>query len=110
MNALAETVGTGSERGEQIEMFEQPPFNPIFPSPASETGQVLTRLLRGESFSQSDLLHESYGQGSWRLAARIKELRDLGWPVMSIPTGHDKVVRYGLPRWVLSQLAVVCHG
>lgn len=53
-------------------------FNPKYPNPNTQPAKVLARLLNGERLTQP-----SYGLSCWRLAAYIKELDYLGWPIES---------------------------
>ena len=74
---------------EQLSFIPEPPFCPIFPNVHSAAGQVLLALLDGPT-TQLDWL--ALGKG-WRLAAAVKELDYLGWPVDSV-----LLKRQGWPR------------
>jgi len=93
--------------------FEQMSFLPpvhltaAWPNPKTQPGIALARLVRGERLTQP-----SYGLNCWRLAAYIKELKYLGWPIeaMDVPcpagVGTGRPIReYWLPQWVLTALS-----
>ena len=88
---------------EQTELFERH-LTARFPSKDSQAGIALADLLKGAHLRQSEWLDVG-----WRLAAAIKELDYLGWPVLSVPVhieGRKRpIADYSLPRWVLSSLA-----
>lgn len=92
---------------EQCELFERD-FTATYPSPNTQVAIALTSLLRGEHLRQADWLHVG-----WRLAAAIRELRDLGWPVLSILIHIDgrkrPIAEYSLPGWVLREVRTT-HG
>lgn len=97
--------------GEQLCLFDKPPFCPTHPSPSSLSGVVLATLLRGEALTHPAFLQLT---GSWRLAAYVKALRDCGWPVESeevrlSPTSTRTVARYFLPSWAIQE-ARGCRG
>jgi hypothetical protein len=77
-----------------------------WPKPTTQPGIALKRLLKGERLTQP-----SYGLACWRLAAYIKELEYLGWPISSanvpcppgLGTGR-RIREYWLPQWVLAVL------
>ncbi len=62
----------------QMSFLPEPDVNPKWPSPGTQAARALTRLLSGERLTQP-----SYGLYCWRLAAYIKELGYLGWPIES---------------------------
>lgn len=97
----------GVEEFEQGELFGHH-FNARYPSRKSKAGQALDALIKGERLRQSNRLHIG-----WRLAADIRELKVLGWPVLSIPVrieGRERpIAEYRLPRWVLRELGGT-HG
>jgi hypothetical protein len=82
---------------EQGELFEFQ-FAARCPNPGTQAAIALASLLRGEYLRQVDWLHVG-----WRLAAAIGELRDLGWPVLSILihiNGRKRpIAEYSLPGW-----------
>ena len=61
---------------EQLSFLPAPEFNPSWPSPSTLPGKVLARMLAGERLTQP-----RFGLNYWRLAAYIKQLDYLGWPV-----------------------------
>jgi hypothetical protein len=84
-------------------MFERH-LTASFPSKDSQAGIALADLLKGEHLRQVNWFHVG-----WRLAAAIKELGYLGWPVISIPVrvqGRKRPISdYSLPHWVLASLS-----
>jgi hypothetical protein len=56
--------------------IESPPFLAQLPAQDTHAADTLARLLTGERLTQP-----SYGFHGWRLAAYIKELDYLGWPI-----------------------------
>lgn len=94
--------------GEQISLFDPPPFSPNLPPSSSLTSKALELLLKGCTLTHPEFEHLT---GSWRLGAYILSLRDLGWPVQTIeiasPTKHapDRVIAmYAMPKWVLQAM------
>ncbi len=100
MNSPAhdDQTGAGDEDLEQLELFERQ-FTAAFPNPRTNAGITLAALLRGERLRQSQRLDIS-----WRLAAEIRELKKLGWPVVSTRAKADDrrraIAEYCLPKWV----------
>ena len=80
-----------------------------FPNQNSQAGIALAYLLKPVRLRQSKWLHVS-----WRLAAAINDLINLGWPVVSIPVhehGRKRpVAEYSMPQWVLTALAGTKEG
>lgn len=110
MTAPADNRGDGRGRGvelEQGELFERH-LTASYPSPDSLAGRALADMLQGKHLRQSEWLEHS-----WRLAAAIKELDYLGWPVVSmpvqIPTRQRPIADYCLPGWVLREVGAR-HG
>jgi hypothetical protein len=70
---------------QQMSFLPELKFNPKHPNPNTQPAKVLSRLLNGERLTQP-----SYGLSCWRLAAYIKELDYLGWPIDSadVPCPH----------------------
>lgn len=62
----------------QLSLLPEPPFAPKWPSKHSLPGTALVRMLTGERINQVN-----FGLHRWRLAAYIKVLRYMGWPVQS---------------------------
>jgi len=60
----------------QYSFLPEPEFNPIFPSPQSLAYTALSRMLQGERLTQP-----RFGLNCWRLAAYIKDLDYLNWPI-----------------------------
>lgn len=78
-----------------------------WPKEGTQPHTVLQRLLTGERLTQP-----SFGFACWRLAACIKKLDYLGWPVAAINVprpaiyGSGKPIReYWLPKSVLNALS-----
>lgn len=76
-----------------------PAFAPAWPAPETLPGQALARMLSGERLTQI-----SFGFHGWRLAAYVKELDYLGWPVrksdVHCPAGYGHgrpIAEYWLP-------------
>jgi hypothetical protein len=91
---------------EQMSLLPSLDFNPISPNPSTLPGKVLARLLKGERLTQP-----SFGLNYWRLAAYIKELKYLGWPIeamdVACPAGFGAgrpIREYWLPHWVFAAL------
>jgi len=92
---------------EQTSFLPEPEFNPTWPNPSTLPGKALTRMLKGERLTQP-----SFGLHCWRLAAYIKELDYLGWPIeaMDVPCpagyGTGRPIReYWLSQRILSALS-----
>jgi hypothetical protein len=62
----------------QLSFLPEPPFDATWPNPHSLPGTALARMLAGERINQV-----TFGLHRWRLAAYIKVLRYMGWPVQS---------------------------
>ena len=69
-----------------------PPFAPKFPARRTLPGEVLARLLTGERLTQI-----SFGFHGWRLAAYVKELDYMGWPIASMHKPCPKGYGSGRP-------------
>ncbi|MBQ0944114.1 hypothetical protein KAK07_12290 [Ideonella sp. 4Y16] len=87
-----------SEQGQQLSFLPVPEFSPALPARHTLEWQALVLMLEGESIEQPEWLKIT---GSWRLAATMKALDYLGWPVQSLPV-HRKgfkrpIARYSLP-------------
>ena len=69
-----------SEAAQQRLFDELPAFSPAWPKPATLPDKALEHLMAGQR-----LTHPKFwaATGSWRCAAAIKELRYLGWPVLT---------------------------
>lgn len=93
---------------EQLSFLPAVEFNPTWPAPSTLPGIVLARLLKGERLTQP-----SFGMECWRLAAYIKELDYMGWPVeaMDVPCPEG----YGTGRpireyWLSRQTLAAANG
>ncbi|QIN62477.1 hypothetical protein SBC1_24920 [Caballeronia sp. SBC1] len=87
---------------EQFELLPPPEFNPVWPTHGTNPKAALDRMLTGERITQP-----SFGTNRWRLAAYVKELDYLGWPVKSEwvkePGYHRPIKRYWLdPKTILA--------
>lgn len=106
MKTPANLEGNGGRemKAEQGELFERH-LTASYPTSDSQAGIALAQLLKGERLRQSDWLHVG-----WRLAAAIKELGYLGWPIVSLPvnvsTRKRPIAEYFLPVWVLREVGV----
>jgi hypothetical protein len=93
---------------EQGELFERR-LTATFPSEDSLPGLALAALIKHVRLRQSHWLHVS-----WRLAAAINDLVNLGWPIVSIRVrehGRKRpVAEYSLPQWVFTELAGTKEG
>jgi len=94
--------GGGRDEAEQGELFERH-LSATYPKPNSRAADTLRDLLAGNRLRQSERL-----EIGWRLAAEIKELDYLGWPVVSVPVRVEgrrrPIAEYSLPGWVLREL------
>jgi len=61
---------------EQFELLPPPEFKPSWPEHGTNPANALERLIAGERLTQP-----SFGLRCWRLAAYVKELDYLGWPI-----------------------------
>lgn len=100
--------GSGGNGDAQGELFEPPPFSPIFPTPSTLEGRALAMLLRQMRIEHPDFERAT---GSWRLGAYVEMLRRKGWPILTdditspIPERPDRVIaRYRMPDWVIRVL------
>jgi len=93
---------------EQLSLLPTPEFSPKWPSHATIAGRVLNELLHGEWLDHQDLIE---GASSWRLAAYVKSLKYMGWPIESfpkhVPSKHCPsrcISIYALPPAVIAQV------
>lgn len=77
---------------QQLSFLPEAEFNPKYPNPNTQPAKVLARLLNGERLTQP-----SFGLSCWRLAAYIKELDYLGWPIESADVTCPQDVGTGRP-------------
>ena len=92
--------------GEQICLFDPPPFNPIYPSHSSLPGKAIVLLMSLPSLTSPEFQVRTK---SWRLAAYINSLKNDGWPIVTIeiPFADDPsrtIAKYVLPDWVKSSV------
>lgn len=92
---------------QQLSFLPPPALSPIFPSSGLALA-ALDTLLAGEAIDHPRFEAET---GSWRLAAVVRELRRLGWPVLSddvpdtLTDGRPRyVARYRLSPDTLAEL------
>ena len=75
-----------SSGSKQYSFLPEPELNLIFPTAQTLPGRALARMLKGERLTQP-----KFGLNCWRLAAYIKELEYLNWPIEKVdvpcPTG-----------------------
>ncbi len=93
---------------EQLSLLPTPPFSPIWPSHTTIAGRVLSELLLGEWLDHQDLIE---GVSSWRLAAYVKSLKYMGWPIESFPKPAPfpncpgrSIAIYAMPPDVIAQV------
>lgn len=92
--------------GEQLTLIDPPPFAPTLPTANTMPARLLWVLLSGASID-----HPTFedATGSWRLAAHVRELRALGWPVetpaLSAPT--DEAPERTIARYRLTDAAIL---
>ena len=99
-----------SEAAQQGELFERPPFSPEWPKPATLPDKALERLIAGQHLTHPQFLAATV---SWRCAAAIKELRYLGWPVLTdeLPRpGRRPIADYWLAPHAIEAAKGVSHG
>ena len=94
--------------GEQLSFLPIPEFSPKWPRHTTIAGRVLNELLHGEVLDHRDLIE---GCSSWRLAAYVDKLKNMGWPIQSfdkaIPSscGPSRCIAlYALPPAVIAQV------
>lgn len=92
---------------EQMPLLPEPDFNPAWPNPNTLPGKALARMLAGERLTQP-----RFGLHNWRLAAYVKELDYLGWPIeaQDVPClegcGTGRPIReYWLPQRVIAAIS-----
>jgi len=73
---------TGSK---QISFLPEPDFTPKLPSKNTLAFRALDLMLKGKKISHPDFEVKT---SSWRLAAHIHVLKELGWPVQTIEVIH----------------------
>lgn len=93
---------------QQLSFLPTPVFSPKWPSNTTIAGRVLNELLHGEWLDHQDLID---GVSSWRLAAYVKSLKYMGWPIESFPKPAPFpncpgrcIAIYALPPAVIEQV------
>ncbi len=82
MKTAPTTLQAAGAVGEQLALIDPPVFSPAFPTRGTLPDRLLALLLAGERVTQPEWLDRT---GSWRLAATVGDLNELGWPVESVP-------------------------
>jgi hypothetical protein len=97
----------------QISFLPEPAFNPTFPTPNTLPAKALSFMLNGKALNHPDFEQVT---GSWRLAAVIFTLKELGWPVESyeiaaptLETPARHISRYFLPQKVIKAVFGEVH-
>jgi hypothetical protein len=80
----------------QGELFGNPAGAAIWPHPGTIARTLLDRLMCGERVAQPDFIDVS-----WRLAAYVRDLKELGWPVRDEPLAYPRANR-PISRYFLS--------
>ena len=100
--------------GEQLSFIDPPPFCPAWPNHNTLADRALKLFLDGHVFDHPDFLE---GCGSWRLAAVVFHLRELGWPVetVEVPSPSEehpgrKIALYKLPAKVAALAVATMTG
>ncbi len=90
---------------EQLSFLPEPDFNPVWPTPNTLPARCLSLLLAGHSLTHQDFIAVT---GSWRLAAVIFTLKELGWPVLDyeIPAPTVEAPSRHISRYYLGQETV----
>lgn len=91
--------------GKQLTFLDQPAFSPTPPKPSTHAARAFQMMWPpGAAITHLDFQKVTR---SWRLAAYVKVLRDLGWPIETVeiraPTKEcawRAVARYSMPEWV----------
>lgn len=99
--------------GEQFSFLPPPLFCPTWPAKGTLADSALTMFMDGRMIDHPDF--EAATQ-SWRLAAVVFQLRDLGWPIESIeipsPTADAPgraIALYYLPTRIVAK-ALALNG
>jgi hypothetical protein len=98
--------GTGAQL--TLDGVEQPEFCPVWPPASTLAYEALKRLLSGERLTHPEFERHT---SSWRLAAWIHDLREMGWPVetVEVVSAHGRSARtiaeYLLPPSVVERVA-----
>lgn len=99
---------------EQTSFLPPPPFAPTWPQPGTLADKALEILMTGQGLTHPQFEAVTF---SWRLAAIVGALRELGWPVLAedVPaptfeTPHRTIARYRLAPAVIEQARAIRHG
>lgn len=95
---------------EQLSFLPAPEFNPVWPKSQTLPDRCLLMMLGGQSLTHREFLDAA---GSWRLAAVVYTLRELGWPIESeeIPAPiADAAERYIARYYLDENVAKQCCG
>lgn len=91
----------------QLELLPPAPFAPVWPQAGTLADRCLEVLLTGARLTHPRFEALSF---SWRLAAVVCALRDLGWPIesfeISAPTPQHpdrRIAEYALPTNIRAQ-------
>ncbi len=89
--------------GQQQTLFDPPKLSASGPKPATLADKAFWLLLTGDSITSPDFQSRTY---SWRLAAYVRELKRLGWPIESVgvpfATNPSRTIAmYWLPQCVI---------
>jgi hypothetical protein len=99
---------------EQLSFLPPLPFCPTWPNKHTNEDRALMLLLDGRLIDTPDFHDDT---GSWRLAAVIRELVKMGWPISSTPTSaptarnpNRRIAVYELPaKYAAQALAGGAH-
>ncbi len=96
-----------AENSAQMALLPRPPFSPVWPQAGTLADRCLEILLTGVRLTHPRFEALSF---SWRLAAVVCDLRDLGWLVESVEvsaptpaTPDRRIAEYHLPADVRAQ-------
>ena len=92
---------------EQLSFLPPLPFCPTWPNKNTNEDRALMPLLDGRLVDTLDFQDDT---GSWRLAAVVRELVKMGWPISSTPTSaptarnpNRRIAVYELPAKYIAQ-------
>jgi hypothetical protein len=95
----------GNPGPEQFELLSPPSFHPAWPTHGTLAAEALARLLTGERLTQP-----AFGMSRWRLAAYIKDLGYLGWPVKSALIYYPGRARPIAQYWLTNDTIAEAHS
>lgn len=114
MKKAPNNLQAGGAFGEQLTLLDPPPFCPSWPKNGTLADKALRLLLDGKAFNHPDFQGDS---DSWRLAAYVGKLRELGWPIQTIkmlsPSRKNPgrtIARYQLPSRYIAQALASSRG